>query len=410
MAQVPGQGIPQPSQPNPPFGHAERFQESNLRSCSRELDAKESGFTRRGDAEDAEDRREKLFQYGFFRFVTPEDEPATPHDHAHPAWYYFALPARVLNGNLIRDEILAELRGEVEAMGARGLRPGLAAVLVGHSPASEVYVRSKIKACESLGLYSEKITPPESVTTAEMLALVDELNRREEIDGILVQLPLPPQVDSKRVLLGVDPAKDVDGFHPFNMGCLVTQRPGLVSCTPAGILEILKRSEIPIAGRRAVVLGRSDIVGKPVAFLLLHEHATVTLCHSRTENLAEVAQQADILIAALGRPAMVTRRFIRPGATVIDVGINRLEDPAEVERLFASAPARIEQFRQKGSILIGDVHPGDVADCAGAYTPVPGGIGPLTIAMLMSNTVKAARLRRGDRTEALCQGESSRSG
>ena len=306
------------------------------------------------------------------------------------------MPARILDGNALRDQILSELRAEVEALAARGCLPGLAAVLAGHDPASEIYVRSKIKACESLGLYSEKITPSETVTTDEMLALVHELNSRNEIDGILVQLPLPPQVDSKRVLLAVDPSKDVDGFHPFSIGCLVSQRPGLVPCTPAGILEILKRNQIPIAGRRAVVVGRSDIVGKPVALLLLHEHATVTICHSRTKDLPGVAREADILVAAIGRPAMVTRDFIRPGATVIDVGVNRLTNPADVERIFADVPARIQQFRDKGSVLVGDAHPVDAAECAGAYTPVPGGVGPLTIAMLMANTVKAARLRRGE--------------
>jgi len=305
------------------------------------------------------------------------------------------VPARVLDGNQIRDQILAELGAEVNSLAAAGIRPGLAAVLVGNNAASEVYVRNKIKACQTLGLHSEKITPPETITTSEMLDLVGGLNRRDEIDGILVQLPLPPQVDSKRVLLAVDPAKDVDGFHPYNVGCLVAGRPSLVACTPAGILEILKRSAIPIAGRRAVVLGRSDIVGKPVAMLLLHEHATVTICHSKTQNLAAVAREADILIAALGRPAMVTSGFIRPGATVIDVGINRLDESAAVERIFAARPEKIEQFRQKGSLLVGDVHPDHAAECAGAYTPVPGGVGPLTIAMLMSNTVRAARLRRG---------------
>jgi methylenetetrahydrofolate dehydrogenase (NADP+)/methenyltetrahydrofolate cyclohydrolase len=305
------------------------------------------------------------------------------------------LPSRVLNGNLIRDQILAELRAEVESLSSRDVRPGLAAVLAGRNPASEIYVRNKIKACQTLGLYSEKIALPERATTAELLDLIDHLNRRGEIDGILIQLPLPPQVDSKRVLLAVDPAKDVDGFHPYNIGALVTQRQGLTPCTPAGILEILKRSGIPIAGRRAVVLGRSDIVGKPVALLLLHEHATVTICHSRTRDLAAVAREGEILVAALGRPAMVTRDFIRPGATVIDVGINRLDQAAEVERLFAGRPDKIAQFREKGSLLVGDVHPTDVAEVAGAYTPVPGGVGPLTIAMLMANTVKAARLRRG---------------
>jgi len=302
--------------------------------------------------------------------------------------------ARILDGNQIRDQILGELRAEVDVLAAAGIRPGLAAVLVGHNPASEVYVRGKIKACQSLNLYSEKIAPPDTISTDEMLALVAGLNRRDDIDGILVQLPLPPQVDAKRVLVAVDPAKDVDGFHPYNVGCLVAGRPALVACTPAGILQILQRSQISIAGRRAVVLGRSDIVGKPVAFLLLHENATVTICHSKTADLPAVAREADILVAALGRPAMVTRDFIRPGATVIDVGINRLSDAADVERIFSGRPDKIEQFRQKGAVLVGDVHPGDVEDCAGAYTPVPGGVGPLTIAMLMVNTVRAARLRR----------------
>jgi methylenetetrahydrofolate dehydrogenase (NADP+)/methenyltetrahydrofolate cyclohydrolase len=308
--------------------------------------------------------------------------------------------ARLLNGAPIRDQILAELRAEIETLAARGVRPGLAAVLAGHNPASEIYVRGKIQASESIGIHSEKITPPETVTTEELLALVRQLNARDEIDGILVQLPLPPQVDSKRVLLAVDPAKDVDGFHPYNVGCLVSQRPSLVPCTPAGILEILKRSQIPIAGRRAVVIGRSDIVGKPVALLLLHEHATVTICHSRTQDLAAVAREGEILIAAIGRAAMVTRDFIRPGATVIDVGMNRLDKLEDVERIFAAVPAKIEQFRQKGSVLVGDVHPVDASNGAGAFTPVPGGVGPLTIAMLMSNTVKAARLRRAGRADA----------
>ena len=312
------------------------------------------------------------------------------------------MPPRILDGNSIRDQILSEVRAEVEALAARGLRPGLAAVLVGHHPASEIYVRNKIKACQSLGFYSEKITPPETVSTAEMLALVEELNRRNEIDGILIQLPLPPQVDTQRVLQAVDRAKDVDGFHPFNVGCLTSQRPGLFPCTPAGILEILKRSGIPIAGRQAVVLGRSNLVGRPVSLLLLHENATVTICHSRTEDLAGVARRADILVAALGRPAMVTGEFIKPGATVIDVGISRLEDAAEVERLFASLPSKIEEFRRRGSILLGDVHPGEVVERAGAYTPVPGGVGPVTIAMLMANTVKAGRLRRGGADGSTC--------
>jgi methylenetetrahydrofolate dehydrogenase (NADP+)/methenyltetrahydrofolate cyclohydrolase len=251
-----------------------------------------------------------------------------------------------------------------------------------------------VKACEEVGIYSEKVTPPESVTTGELLGLVENLNRREEIDGILVQLPLPPQVDSKKVLLAVDPAKDVDGFHPMNVGYLSTQRPGLVPCTPAGVIEILKRSNIPIAGKEAVVVGRSDIVGKPAAMLLLNANATVTLCHSKTHDLPGVCRRADILVAAIGRAGMITREFVKRGATVIDVGMNTRTDPAEFQRFFAGNAKREETFRKKGSILIGDVHP-EVAEVAGAMTPVPGGVGPLTIAMLMFNTIKAAKMRRG---------------
>lgn len=280
-------------------------------------------------------------------------------------------------------------------MTAGGVRPGLAAVLVGSDPASQIYVRNKIKACERTGIFSEMITPPVEITTEELLELVESLNQRDDIDGILVQLPLPPQVDAAKVLDAVSPEKDVDGFHPISMGRLVANLPTLVACTPAGMIEILKRSGIPIAGRRAVVIGRSNVVGKPVALLLLHENATVTVCHSKTEGLAAVAREADIIVAAIGRPAFVTRDFIRPGATVLDVGINRLTDAAAVERIFQGVPEKIEKFREKGSVLVGDVHPVDVDEVAGAYTPVPGGVGPLTIAMLMSNTVKAAAQRRG---------------
>ncbi len=307
------------------------------------------------------------------------------------------MPARILSGNRIRDEILAEVEREVASLNARGVRPGLAAVLVGDNPASEIYVRNKIKACEKVGIHSETITPPAGATTRELLNLVAQLNARHEIDGILVQLPLPPQVDSARVLLEVSPEKDVDGFHPFNMGALVTKRPGPVPCTPAGLIEILRRSEIPIAGKRAVIVGRSDIVGKPAALLLLHENATVTVCHSKTQDLPAVAREADILVAAIGRPALVTRDYIRPGATVLDVGINHLTEAPEVERICAGLPKKLDQFREKGSVLVGDVHPKDVAEVAGAYTPVPGGVGPLTVAMLMVNTLAAARRRRGQR-------------
>src|SRR5579864_8540780 len=304
------------------------------------------------------------------------------------------MSALILDGTKIAQDIRAEVAAEVRTMSAAGVRPGLAVVLVGHNPASEIYVRGKVKACEEVGVYSEKLTPPESVTTAELLALVEDLNRRDEIDGILVQLPLPPQVDSKKVLLAVDPAKDVDGFHPMNVGFLSTQRPGLVPCTPAGILEILKRSKIPIAAQEAVVVGRSDIVGKPAAMLLLNANATVTVCHSKTYDLPAVCRRADILVAAIGRAGMITREFVKPGATVIDVGMNQVTDRAEFERLFAGNTKREETFRKKGSTLIGDVHP-EVAEIAGAITPVPGGVGPLTIAMLMFNTIKAAKMRRG---------------
>ncbi len=304
------------------------------------------------------------------------------------------LSARILQGSVFRDAIYAELRGEIESLRAAGITPGLAAVLVGENPASKIYVRNKIAACEQLDIFSAQFTPPASTTTDELLSLVAELNRRDDIDGILVQLPLPPQVDSKRVLESVAPEKDVDGFHPVNLGRLVSGRAGLVACTPAGCMEILRRSGIRAEGANAVVLGRSDIVGKPMALLLMHANATVTICHSKTRNLPEVVERADIVVAAMGRPWMVQPEWIGAGATVIDVGTNQITDAAEAERLFARYPERLEAFRKKGSALVGDVHPG-AAEVAGALTPVPGGVGLLTIAMLMSNTVKAARLRRG---------------
>ena len=299
----------------------------------------------------------------------------------------------LLNGNRVRDEIKAELAPRVAALAARGCRPGLAVVLAGHDPASQIYVRNKIKACEDLGIHSETIAPAQSVTTNELLALVESLNARPEIDGILVQLPLPPQVNAKRILLAIGPAKDVDGFHPFNVGCLVAGLPAPRACTPAGILELLARYRIPVAGQRAVVVGRSDIVGKPVAMLLLHANATVTICHSKTPDLAGVCRHADILVAAMGRPAAITGEFIRPGATVIDVGTNHVTDRALVARIFRDSPEKLAAFDKRGNLLVGDVHPLDVAERAGAYSPVPGGVGPLTISMLMVNTVAAAELR-----------------
>jgi methylenetetrahydrofolate dehydrogenase (NADP+)/methenyltetrahydrofolate cyclohydrolase len=300
---------------------------------------------------------------------------------------------QILDGNRVRDDIMSELKPRVAALAARLRPPGLAVVLAGHNPASEIYVRNKVKACQDLGIRSETLTPPDSVSTEELLAMVAQLNARPEVDGILVQLPLPPGVETRRVAAAVAPDKDVDGLHPCNIGNLVAGQPGLRACTPAGILELLKRNGIPIAGQRAVVVGRSDIVGKPVAFLLLHEHATVTICHSRTPDLAAVCREAGILVAAIGRAAMITGEFLAPGVTVIDVGMNRIHDRGEVARIFRDSPRKLAAFDKNGSVLVGDVDPCDVAEIAGAYSPVPGGVGPLTIAMLMANTVASAERR-----------------
>jgi methylenetetrahydrofolate dehydrogenase (NADP+)/methenyltetrahydrofolate cyclohydrolase len=307
---------------------------------------------------------------------------------------WVAMTARILDGTKIRNAVFADLAGDIARLGSEGVRPGLAAVLVGENPASQIYVKSKIAACELIGLASWLHTPPASVTTEELLALVDRLNKDDAVDGILVQLPLPAQVDTKRVLEAVDPAKDVDGFHPVNLGKLVSGRPGLVACTPAGCMEILRRAEVKIEGANAVVLGRSDIVGKPMALLLMHANATVTICHSKTRDLPEVVRRADVVVAAMGKAGYVAADWIRSGATVIDVGTNKVTDSFEAERLLKNFPVRLEKFRAKGSVLVGDVHP-DAANTAGALTPVPGGVGPMTITMLMSNTVKAAHLRRG---------------
>jgi methylenetetrahydrofolate dehydrogenase (NADP+) / methenyltetrahydrofolate cyclohydrolase len=303
------------------------------------------------------------------------------------------LTARILNGNAIRDEIHAELEREIAELAAVGIVPELAAVLVGDDPASKIYVRSKIAACQQLGLRSEHLTPRADTTTAELLKIVQELNARDDVDGILVQLPLPAQIDARKILESVDPAKDVDGFHPMNIGRLIEGQASLVACTPLGVMEILRRSGIAVEGANAVVVGRSNIVGKPMALLLMHANATVTVCHSKTRDLRSFTRNADILIAAAGRPAMITPEDVRPGVTVIDVGINRITDSHAAEKIFAHQPERLEKFREKGSAVVGDVHP-DVAQIAGAMTPVPGGVGPLTIAMLMGNMVKAARLRR----------------
>jgi len=299
----------------------------------------------------------------------------------------------ILDGIAIAAEIKGEVAAEVKALETQGIVPGLAVILVGNMAASGIYVRSKVKTCGELGIYSEMLTPPESVTTEELLAMVADLNARQEIDGILIQLPLPTHVDTKRLLEAVAPEKDVDGFHPINVGRLQSGQPGLQPCTPAGVMEMLKRRGIPVLGKNAVVIGRSDIVGKPMAMLLLNASATVTVCHSKTEDLASYTQKADILVAAIGRPGFVTEDMVRPGAVVIDVGINRVTDERKFVEFFGDDPARRTTFAKRGSVVVGDVHP-EAFRASSAYTPVPGGVGALTIAILMANTVKAAKLRR----------------
>jgi methylenetetrahydrofolate dehydrogenase (NADP+) / methenyltetrahydrofolate cyclohydrolase len=302
--------------------------------------------------------------------------------------------AKILDGVAIATAIKQEVAEEVKWLATKGIRPGLAAVLVGNVAASEIYVRSKVQTCADLGLHSDLITPPEDVTTEAMLGLVGALNKRDDIDGILIQLPLPKHVDTKALLDAVSPDKDVDGFHPVNAGRLQAGRPALAPCTPAGIIEVLKRSDIPISGQHAVVVGRSDIVGKPIAMLLLHQNATVTICHSKTRDLGAVTREADILVAAIGRPGFITPEMVKPGATIIDVGINRITTREEFDSYFAGDAKREATFAKRGSTIVGDVHP-KAFELAGAYTPVPGGVGPLTIAMLMANTVRAAKMRRG---------------
>lgn len=300
-----------------------------------------------------------------------------------------------LDGAAVASAIKEEVKAEAAELSGRGLRPGLAAVLVGADPASQIYVSSKVKTCEQLGLYSEKIELAETATTNELLALVQDLNRRDEIDGILVQMPLPRQIDSALVLNSVDPAKDVDGFHPVNVGRLTLNEPGLRPCTPAGVVEMLDRYGIEIQGKRAAVLGRSRIVGLPMAMLLLHRHATVTICHSRTADLPSVTREADLLIAAIGKRAMVDAAFIKPGAVVVDVGMNKVTESSDLERLFGDDEKRRAALAKNGYTLVGDVNPKEVSAVAGYLTPVPGGVGPLTIAMLMKNTLAAMKMRRG---------------
>jgi methylenetetrahydrofolate dehydrogenase (NADP+)/methenyltetrahydrofolate cyclohydrolase len=306
------------------------------------------------------------------------------------------LTPTLLDGVAIAAAIKSEVATEVAALARSKVLPGLAVVLVGAVPASQIYVRSKVKTCAELGIASELLTPPESVTTEELLQIVASLNARDDIDGILIQLPLPKHVDAKRVLDAVDPAKDVDGLHPMNAGLLQSGRPALAPCTPAGIIEMLKRMRIPIAGQNAVVVGRSDLAGKPAAMLLLAENATVTLCHSRTRDLASFTRNADILVAAIGIPGYITPDMVKPGAVLIDVGINRINDREQFDRFFAGDAQREQGFATRGYTVVGDIDPRAFA-LSSAFTPVPGGVGALTIAMLMVNTVRAARLRRVQR-------------
>jgi methylenetetrahydrofolate dehydrogenase (NADP+)/methenyltetrahydrofolate cyclohydrolase len=306
--------------------------------------------------------------------------------------------AKLLTGAPVAEGIKNKVSARIEKLAQTGIRPGLAALIVGNDPASRVYVDSKVRTCEELGIYSEKHQIPESSTTAQLLEFIASLNSRDEIDGILVQLPLPAQLDTRLILESVSPEKDVDGLSPVNVGRLVAGVKSLVACTPAGIIELLDFYEVPIQAAHAVIVGRSDIVGKPMSLLLLHRHATVTICHSRTRDLASITRQADILVAAIGRAGMISGDMIKPGSAIIDVGINRVTTSAEVVRLF---PEEVEQRRRlgvlekRGFTLAGDVDYQSAITRAGSYTPVPGGVGPLTIAMLMSNTVSAAEARRG---------------
>ena len=306
------------------------------------------------------------------------------------------MTARLLDGNMIAAEIRQSLRPGVEAFASRHRRPpALGIVLVGNDPASEIYVRNKVRAGSESGLTVDLQRLPDNASLDELLALVERLNASDAHDGILVQSPLPASMGksaAQRVFDTIDPAKDVDGFHPANVGRLVQGRAHLVPCTPSGVIEMLDRSGIEMARRHAVVIGRSEIVGKPMAMLLLHRDATVTICHSKTPEVATVAREADILVAAIGRAGFVTRGFVKPGATVVDVGINRVTDADTVTSLFGAASARVADFHKRGSVVVGDVHP-EVVDVAGALTPVPGGVGPLTIAMLLKNTLAAADAR-----------------
>lgn len=305
------------------------------------------------------------------------------------------MTATFINGTKIGEDIKAEAAQEVKELQAKGIQPGLTVVLVGDDAASSAYVNMKARTCEQLGITSRKLTIPSSVTTADLVAQVKRLNEDDAVDGILIQLPLPKHVDKHAVLESVDPRKDVDGFHSSNLGSLLLGHQALTACTPSGVMELLRRSDVKLEGAHAVVLGRSDDVGKPQAALLLHANATVTICHSKTRNIAAIAREADVIVAAIGRAALVTRDFVKPGAVVIDVGTNKVSDRATVERLFGDDATRLKDFEKRGYIWVGDVDERAVKEVASMLTPVPGGVGPMTIATLMKNTIKAARMRRG---------------
>ncbi len=305
------------------------------------------------------------------------------------------MTAKLLDGKALSNDLKQEVAEEVETIGEKhGITPGLSVILVGDDPASEFYVKSKAKACRKAGINSETYKESSDITTGYLVDMVQKLNADDEVDGILVQMPLPDHIDTDKVINSIDPKKDVDGFHPVNVGKLTIDGSGLIPCTPKGMLELLNRENIEIEGANAVVVGRSDIVGKPMGLLLLHNNATVTWCHSRTRDLERITGQADILVAAVGVTAFIGKDHIKEGATVLDVGINKVENKDDIIEYFGEDEERLEKFEDKGYTLAGDVHPMEAREKAGALTPVPGGVGPLTIAMLLKNTVEACRKRR----------------
>ena len=305
------------------------------------------------------------------------------------------MTATFVDGTKIAEDIKAEVAVEVKKLQEGGGRPGLAVVLVGDDAASSAYVNMKARTCEKLGIYSRKLTLPGSIQTAELIEQVRKLNEDDAIDGILVQIPLPKHINKHAILESVDPKKDVDGFHSSNLGLLLLGHEALVACTPSGVMTLLQRSGVNLEGKHAVVLGRSDDVGKPQAVLLMHANATVTICHSKTRNMAEIVREADIIVAAIGKTALVTGDMVKPGAVVIDVGTNKVSDRATVERLFGRDASRWQDFEKRGYVWAGDVDERSVREVASLLTPVPGGVGPMTIATLMKNTLAAARMRRG---------------